>query len=211
MSIPSNKNEGAVGRTASLPKRANGRLRVAAILEAAEAVIAEKGYESATMAEIALRSDTKIGSLYRFFPSKDHLADAIVVHALEGLNTLFDQLDGTAAFLSAADLADGLSELFSKLFSRRALRKLSASDAWSIKNEDLRRTAIARTSQVLRIHTPELSRKSAQVIASTLLSHAKTVAMHQENFQSELRVHRELRAMSRLYLQERISVHRGTK
>lgn len=44
-------------------------------MEAAAAVIAEKGYEGATMAEIAARSGTKIGSLYRFFPNKESLAD----------------------------------------------------------------------------------------------------------------------------------------
>ena len=44
-----------------MPQRRNGKLRVAtAILKAGEAVIVEKGYEAATMAEIAARSNTKI-------------------------------------------------------------------------------------------------------------------------------------------------------
>jgi AcrR family transcriptional regulator len=51
---------------AKAPQRRNGKLRVAAILKAGAAVISEKGYEMATMAEIAARSNTKIGSLYRF-------------------------------------------------------------------------------------------------------------------------------------------------
>jgi AcrR family transcriptional regulator len=58
------------------PKRQRGHLRVAAILEAGVAVFTEKGYDAATMTEIAARSGTAIGSLYRFFPSKDVLADA---------------------------------------------------------------------------------------------------------------------------------------
>ena len=76
-----------------MPQRANGKLRVAAILEAAATVIAEKGYEGATMAEIAVRSSTKIGSLYRFFPNKESLADTIVVSARENVDAVFNRFD----------------------------------------------------------------------------------------------------------------------
>ncbi|WP_141262560.1 TetR/AcrR family transcriptional regulator, partial [Komagataeibacter diospyri] len=52
------------------PTRQRGRDRVEAILAAATTVFAEKSYETATMTEIAARSSTAIGSLYRFFPTK---------------------------------------------------------------------------------------------------------------------------------------------
>jgi len=79
-----------------MPQRANGKLRVAAILEAAAAVIGEKGYESATMAEIAARSGTKIGSLYRFFPNKESVADTILIGARENIDNVFDRFDARA-------------------------------------------------------------------------------------------------------------------
>src|SRR5260370_3934834 len=76
---------------ARMPQRRNGKLRVAAILKAGAAVIAEKGYEAATMAEIAARSNTKIGSLYRFFPNKEVLANALIAHDHTGVhNSLAD-------------------------------------------------------------------------------------------------------------------------
>ncbi len=53
---------------ARAPKRQRGRLRVAAILEAGREVFTEKGYDAATMTEIAARSGTAIGSLYPLFP-----------------------------------------------------------------------------------------------------------------------------------------------
>jgi AcrR family transcriptional regulator len=59
------------------PKRARGKLRVVALLDAAAALFAEKGYEATTMTEIAQRSGAAIGSLYQFFPSKDALAEAL--------------------------------------------------------------------------------------------------------------------------------------
>jgi len=43
------------------------------ILEAAEAVFAEKGYHAATMHEIAERAEFSVGSLYNFFENKTDL------------------------------------------------------------------------------------------------------------------------------------------
>ena len=47
------------------------------LMTAAADVIRERGFDAATMAEIAERAGAKIGSLYRFFPNKDALADAL--------------------------------------------------------------------------------------------------------------------------------------
>lgn len=177
---------------------------MAAILEAAEAVIAEKGYESATMAEIAARSSTQIGLLYRFFPNKESLADAIVVNALENLKAMFDQFDADAKALSIEPLADGLLALFIRIFSRRALRKLIASGDRSIKQEEFRKTALQRTARTLTSHSAKLPEKSAADIAAVLLSHAKTMATYEETFGSAPSVMIEFCDMIRLYLQSRL-------
>ncbi|MFZ0503976.1 MAG: helix-turn-helix domain-containing protein, partial [Chthoniobacterales bacterium] len=100
-------------------------MRVAAIMEAAEAVIAEKGFEAAKMAEIATRSGTKIGSLYRFFPNKESLADTIVVSARNNLDAVFDQFDAKVSALSIRALADDLLFLLLEpIFNRPAVMKL---------------------------------------------------------------------------------------
>lgn len=49
------------------------------ILDAAAAVFTEVGYAAATTNEIARRADTSIGSLYRFFPDKLSLFEALSV------------------------------------------------------------------------------------------------------------------------------------
>jgi AcrR family transcriptional regulator len=59
------------------PQRQRGKDRVAALLAAAVEVFAEKGYEAATMTEIAARAGASIGSLYQFFATKDVLAAAL--------------------------------------------------------------------------------------------------------------------------------------
>ena len=203
MSIPSHKSSPKKARTVHAPQRANGKLRVAAILEAAAAVIAEKGYEAATMAEIADRSGTKIGSLYRFFPNKESLADTIVVSARENLDVVFDKFDAKVNALSVQALADDLPALlFEQVLNKPALRKLLDADQdWSVEREEFRSAALARVAKTLMIHSPSLLKKSAGDIALVILLNTKAMATHKELRESTLD---EFRDMTRLYLQSRL-------
>src|ERR1700734_2133022 len=56
MRIGSQMSSDTQTQAARLPKRARGKQRVAALLQAAAAVFAEKGYEGGTMAQIAARA-----------------------------------------------------------------------------------------------------------------------------------------------------------
>ena len=206
MSIHSHKSSAKKTRAVQAPQRSNGRLRVAAIVEAAAAVIAEKGYEGTTMAEIAARSGTKIGSLYRFFPNKDSVADTIVVSARENLDAVFDRFDAGVRALSIRALADDLMALIFELFTRPAFMKLlDAGQDWSVKREEFRSAMVQRTARTLMIHTPHLSKKSAADIAIVIVLNVKTVATHQAFFDhSAPGAPDEFRDMTRLYLQSRL-------
>jgi len=206
--MPSHKSSPKKTRAIQVPQRANGRLRVAAILEAAAVVIAERGYEAATMAEIAARSGTKIGSLYRFFPNKESLADMIVVSARENLDTVFDKFDAGVKALSVQALADGLVvQLVEQIFGRPVLMKLvDASEDWSVKREEFKSASLRRIGKSLLIHSPSLSKKSAEDIALVLLFTAKTMAK-QDLSDSALA---EFRDMTRLYLQSRLKAEKAS-
>jgi AcrR family transcriptional regulator len=90
------------------PRRARGRQRVAALLEAAAAVFAEKGFDNATMTEIAARAGASIGSLYQFFPTKELLADALMAGYAEALFETLTAYRDAAAGWSTDALADRL-------------------------------------------------------------------------------------------------------
>ncbi len=60
-----------------IPTQDRGERRVAALLNAAASVIAENGYEAATMSDIAERAGSSIGSLYQFFPNKVSVGQAL--------------------------------------------------------------------------------------------------------------------------------------
>ena len=99
------------------PQRDGGRQRVAELLQAAAAVIQERGFEAATMAQIAARAHANIGSLYRFFPNKEAVADALMRHHAEALQAEYDEIHARAADATPEQLADVLIDL---LVPRRA-------------------------------------------------------------------------------------------
>lgn len=81
--------------TGQKPLRADARRNRARILEAADEVFAASG-PSASTEEVARRADVAIGTLFRHFPTKDALVEAVFVNRLQ---SLADQ----ASALAAAD------------------------------------------------------------------------------------------------------------
>src|SRR5258708_10521010 len=96
---------------ARVPKRARGKQRVAGRGRAAAAVFAEKGYEAATMTEIAARAGAPIGSLYQFFPVKEALADTLVLNYVALLAADLQQLESLAARLDIRRLVEKLVDV----------------------------------------------------------------------------------------------------
>ena len=147
-----------------MPQRRNGKLRVAAILKAGEAVIVEKGYEAATMAEIAARSNTKIGSLYRFFPNKEVLANALIAHYHEGVHNAFDELDSKIQSLSISALADFLLDLMVDLHKGAGptmKRLLEIPEVLSVKRGEFSRSIHKHIVRTLTLRSPGLTSDKA--------------------------------------------------
>lgn len=103
------------------PKRARGKLRVAAIMDAGAALFAEKGFDAATMTEIAARSGTAIGSLYRFFPTKESLADALIQRYAEHLLGGLEEIVAASSRYSAEQLAGHLVDLMLETVDDRSV------------------------------------------------------------------------------------------
>jgi AcrR family transcriptional regulator len=158
------------------------------------------------MAEIAARSGTKIGSLYRFFPNKESLADTIIVSGRENLDAIFDKFDADAKALSIRGLADDLLALLvEQVFTKPALLKLlDVSQDWSVKREEFRDAVLRRIAKTLMIYRPNLSQKSASDIAPIIMLNTKAMCTHQKLGDSASSVVEEFRDMTRLYLQSRL-------
>lgn len=88
------------------PRLERGKARVEALMAAGAAVFAERGYDAATMTDIATRASASIGSLYQFFPTKELLARAIHDELLATLAAMLAELGEETAARSGPELVD---------------------------------------------------------------------------------------------------------
>lgn len=206
LSISRNMTPAAsVAAFASLPepKRERGRRRVAAIMDAAAEVFAEKGYDAATMTEIATRSATATGSLYRFFPSKEALADALLRRYAQHVSASLAELAAQVERMSMENLAGALVDFMLALQSQRRLAvALVDSRAGT---DDLRkrfrgevRAGIAR---ILQRAIAGIAPAKAQAMAVVLLHLLKGIAVAaDEKPAMQAVLTGEIRELVRLYL-----------
>jgi AcrR family transcriptional regulator len=168
---PSSTEDEAPSRVALVPQRSNGRDRVALILNAAADVIHERGYEAATMKEIAERSATKIGSLYRFFPTKGLVADALIQLYAESSDTLWLAIIAKARAATTEQLADLLlgAYLPARKKHKGLLPLLEGRSDGSKLREAFRVRNLDRIAEALTAHAPHLRRPAARNIAVVML------------------------------------------
>ena len=105
-------DEAASASSARAPRRARGQLRVDALLASAAEVFAQKGFDAATMTEIAAQADSSIGSLYQFFRTKEAVAAALLQTQVDALWQRFDALAERAAALTTPELGGVLVRFF---------------------------------------------------------------------------------------------------
>jgi AcrR family transcriptional regulator len=188
---------------ATEPKRERGRQRVAAIMDAAVAVFTEKGYDAATMTEIAARSATAIGSLYRFFPTKEALADALLqryaLQAQNGLAELRQQVPEMTLDATADALVDFVLVLQSqRSFATALVDARSGSEDQRARFREAMRGGIAG---ILAGAIMGLKPARAKVMAVVLLHMLKGVTtIANEEPATRALLLAELRDLVRLYL-----------
>lgn len=210
--MDSRKSRTKLRRSARKPIRRRGMLRVASLMEAAAAVIAERGYESATMAEIAARAGAQIGSLYRFFPNKEVLADALIHRYGELINAAFGKIESQAASSSVDALADSLLDVLVELHdeSEAIIALLEARSEWSVKRAELTKAVLRSIAQILMVRSPQLRPQAATDIAVVLLHNMKTMKTltFEQGIATSPGATAELREMNRLYLAGKLSKRR---
>src|SRR5262245_7903037 len=131
--------------TAARPLRRDARENRARILEAARSTFAELGID-ASVEEIARRAGVGMGTLYRRFPTKDALVDAIFEEQLE----LMAAAAGQAA--AADDAWEGLLGYLEYVVGRQAAdRGLCAVVGAHFRSEQLVARARARLKPLVQV------------------------------------------------------------
>lgn len=78
------------------------------VIDAAMSLGLDGGYEAVQMREVATKADVAMGTVYRYFNSKDHLLAATLVHWVDQLDARLAQLParGTSAAARVVDVLD---------------------------------------------------------------------------------------------------------
>ena len=187
------------------PQRQRGRLRVAAIMQAAAELFADRGFDAATMTDIAARSGTAIGSLYRFFPSKNALAQALLARYGEGLDRTLAAIERDAAGSLPAAISDALLDCILQLMPERnaAIILLETNSALGDQRLVIREMLLRRITAILA--AARISPTSAPAVAMVVLQILKMAAPLTASPPNETAdAVPELRVLLRLYLAARL-------
>ena len=190
-----------------MPKRARGKQRVAELLQAAAAVFAERGFESATMTEIAARAGAPIGSLYQFFPVKEALADTLVQNYAAMLAADLTALQARAGGIDAQTLIEGLFGLM-RAHPRERAAALPLAEARM--DERTRRITFRHMlrkhiAAILRVRDPALNIDAARDMAVVVLQLMKAASSlsDEEGLPGRAAGLRELQSLAVHYLERR--------
>jgi len=195
--------------TARAPRRARGLLRVDALLAAAAEVFAAKGFDAATMTEIAAQSGSSIGSLYQFFRTKEAVAEALLGTQVDALWVRLDGLAERAPALATPELGHALASCLVDFradhpsFATLVERPGPPSPVVA----GVRRQVRERVEAILARHAPHADRKALRAMAPVVQHVMKSAVQLRGDLEgAELKAAaRELETMLAGYLAARLA------
>src|SRR5262245_39082434 len=120
------------------PKRADARRNYEKVLAAAREAFAEGG-ESMALEEIARRAGVGIGTLYRHFPNRQALLEALYVDEVE-------EMCRSAAELDASDPWEALNGWLERFIGYLATKRALAAELLNYLDEDAALFQVCRSS-----------------------------------------------------------------
>ena len=109
------------------------------IIDAAEEVFAEKGFHGSTVEDVAARAEFAVGTLYKFFPSKELLYQSLIIQRARLLsdraNEIMDQASDpqsiVRAFVKAKIDITGKYHSFFKIYTQERMGdRFSNNELW---------------------------------------------------------------------------------
>lgn len=187
--------------SARVPRLRRGHERVHRLVAAAAAVFVERGYDGATMTEIAARASAPIGSLYQFFPTKNLLAEALHGQELTALSAVIEGLSGEVR--SCSSLAETAGLLFDGLVGFMAdhpafLVMAERRDIDPVRKADTRHFMLEQIGALLATASPKpgvARREAVSILMLTLMKATVSLQAGQDDARHAGSLVAELRAM----------------
>jgi AcrR family transcriptional regulator len=152
-----------------VPCQERGERRVAALLDAAGSVIADVGYEAATMSEIASRAGACIGSLYQFFPNKRSLTQALRAQYGKEFQSTWESLEEQAASLTIEQLVAQLIDTTIEFIGGHPAFLALLDAPSSTRNPSIRKLLRQILARIFLLQKPSMSAPKALRIATVTL------------------------------------------
>jgi AcrR family transcriptional regulator len=172
-------------------------------MAAAADLFVEKGFEAATMTEIAARAGASIGSLYLFFPTKLVLAQAMLSSLSDSMSAQLDALHARSGGWDAVALADAVFDELETFLTRNpvytVLIEVPGDDEWRSAIRRRRRQQIAAIFAQAVPPLPDGQPERLAVIIPQFMR--MTIMLGGEPKALRIGVLAELRAMLRHHLQ----------
>lgn len=193
-----------------VPTQERSRQRLERILDAADQIFSEVGYDAATTEQIAERAETSIGSVYQFFPNKSALFEALCQRYLERAQSLFERLLERTTLADSPSWSKIVDDMIDAFWSFhvdqpgfRAVWVHQNISAQLIAAGDAVNQAIAtRAEEVMAFFAPDVPRSKRRIAASIVvetISAILFVAVRREPDEAK-RLVAELKQMVRSYL-----------
>jgi len=162
------------------PKQARAQLRVGRILDAAEELFVEVGFDAATTNEIAARASASIGSLYEFFPNKQALAQALADRYVDQLGAVIEERMVNDPEWTGEQLVDSIVNGLDEFWLRHPavvplLRGALGAPALMAAGEQLRLALVGHIEVILRERRPDVDPLRAQLAAEMSIDLTRTL------------------------------------
>ncbi len=162
--------------TQAVRRRARGVQRITSILDAAEIVFTEMGYDEATTNHIAARASISPGSLYQFFANKEEIVRALTARNTEELNQIYDAVFSSEA--ASLPLSDWINQCMDGLvafqLAHPALLLLFSRNASSLQFSTavhaLQQEIQTRVERGIESRAPQLS-ATQRILSATISVH----------------------------------------
>jgi AcrR family transcriptional regulator len=162
------------------PRQARAVERFERILDTAEQVFAEVGFDSATTNLIATQAGTSVGSLYEFFPNKAALAVALADRYTERIGSLYETLIVDKPDMAGPELIARVVEALDSFYREHPgavplLNGRLTSEELAGAGASLQRAMVVRIEAVIKSRRKDLPAPRRQLVAQVIAEMARSL------------------------------------
>lgn len=149
------------------PKQARSRQRITLILDTAEKLFTQRGFDAVTTNHIAVEAGVSVGSLYRFFANKDVILEALIERYTQAMREELPQVDTAVPIRQMVQALIANILHFEQAYSAFP-QILAAAPGGSLAahNTDMQKAMVAYVDAMLAAYYPALDAQARNVCAT---------------------------------------------